>query len=56
MTELGGITSTLVENTIKITEGTNYIKDHLHTRGEYSMMIAVLPGRGGSPPHSWRIH
>ena len=30
-------------------------RDHLHTRGEYLIMVKQITDLTGSPPHTWRI-
>ena len=50
-----GITSTHVENTLSSFELGRSSKDHLHTRGEYNLLIFVGGRTIGSPPHTWRI-
>ena len=49
------ITSTLVENTILIVKKWYLNRDHLHTRGEYLLVLLSNHLYLGSPPHSWRI-
>ena len=51
-----GITSTLVENTQYLELGFYCRRDHLHTRGEYGILMKISSLMVGSPPHSWRIH
>ena len=50
------ITSTHVENTLRKMTSKSACKDHLHTRGEYSLIQLPMPPTKGSPPHTWRIH
>ena len=50
-----GITSTCVENTSPRVQKWFNFEDHLHMCGEYSLKIALLLNRLGSPPHVWRI-
>ena len=49
------ITSTLVENTMVYMIFKLVAWDHLHTRGEYTVIDLTLIILLGSPPHSWRI-
>ncbi len=49
------ITSTYVENTEFFNSLSTYIKDHLHIRGEYTLIASRNPNLIGSPPHTWRI-
>ena len=49
------ITSTLVENTSCYLGSIIRVQDHLHTRGEYPIILHQLETLIGSPPHSWRI-
>ena len=49
------ITSTYVENTNKPTTVLRRDEDHLHIRGEYSLVIKRSFFMLGSPPHTWRI-
>mgnify|MGYP005794023305 CR=1 FL=1 len=51
----GGITSTHVENTHRLSSREPINKDHLHTRGEYKKRGEVIDQKMGSPPHTWRI-
>ena len=51
----GRITSTHVENTSLNCVAWVRTKDHLHTRGEYSMFAKNDKIIGQSPPHTWRI-
>ena len=50
-----GITSTYVENTLKIPAEVSVDQDHLHIRGEYFLLSFVKMMFKGSPPHTWRI-
>ena len=50
-----GITSTYVENTVKMKPNTRILEDHLHIRGEYFTIFGVFNSFLGSPPHTWRI-
>ena len=49
------IISTYVENTTEIFDNDNVDKDHLHIRGEYLIATALIDGKSGSSPHTWRI-
>ncbi|CBL50675.1 putative protein without homology [Lactobacillus crispatus ST1] len=49
------ITSTLVENTHNLAHRLQVVEDHLHTRGEYDLLLRRKLTVPGSPPHSWRI-
>ena len=49
------ITSTYVENTLEDGEVIATAEDHLHIRGEYSLLAMISYRRAGSPPHTWRI-
>ena len=49
------ITSTCVENTYVHVLQTYSKKDHLHMRGEYPKIEALVAIPPGSPPHAWRI-
>ena len=49
------ITSTHVENTLHQDNDKPHAKDHLHTRGEYTLHKSSDPTSIGSPPHTWRI-
>ena len=50
-----GITSTYVENTLNMHLPLMHQQDHLHIRGEYSIVAIVIVSKVGSPPHTWRI-
>ena len=50
-----GITSTHVENTMAAKPKVQWQEDHLHTRGEYALIVQVRSPASGSPPHTWRI-
>ena len=50
-----GITSTHVENTLLCQHLKWVGQDHLHTRGEYSLILVNVLLIVGSPPHTWRI-
>ncbi len=50
-----GITSTYVENTLKLCQASRASGDHLHIRGEYVSIFNYLTHGIGSPPHTWRI-
>ena len=49
------ITSTYVENTVKMKPNTRILEDHLHIRGEYLIPTPRQTLNQGSPPHTWRI-
>ena len=49
------ITSTHVENTLFGLIKSVVIRDHLHTRGEYCLIVYFACNQTGSPPHTWRI-
>ena len=49
------IISTYVENTEKVRCLRTKIQDHLHIRGEYHQVFALLHIGLGSSPHTWRI-
>ena len=49
------ITSTYVENTVAYQQLSHAIGDHLHIRGEYIALVAIIDIGSGSPPHTWRI-
>ena len=49
------ITSTYVENTPGLGFKHRIEKDHLHIRGEYSLIYQRIKQKWGSPPHTWRI-
>ena len=49
------ITSTYVENTVKIEPTSITSQDHLHIRGEYMKGEITWQIQLGSPPHTWRI-
>ena|SRR5699024_6045502 len=49
------ITSTHVENTSLSIRLVISFWDHLHTRGEYSVLVLLAGTLVGSPPHTWRI-
>ena len=49
------ITSTHVENTVRLFPGSRLWRDHLHTRGEYQQNNLDQFPFEGSPPHTWRI-
>ena len=50
-----GITSTYVENTDNYIQRFLLAKDHLHIRGEYTVLAVNSMVSRGSPPHTWRI-
>ena len=49
------IISTYVENTVIGLCEMYQVKDHLHIRGEYSMLTVISQLLIGSSPHTWRI-
>ena len=49
------ITSTYVENTVRLAWVAPLDEDHLHIRGEYIQQDNVITTKWGSPPHTWRI-
>ena len=49
------ITSTHVENTLRGETNIADDGDHLHTRGEYRLVVMMIRFCLGSPPHTWRI-
>ena len=50
----GRITSTYVEKTPHQKCMERFGEDHLHIRGENSLLIFYKLYNGGSPPHTWR--
>ena len=49
------ITSTYVENTVRLIKPGAFPEDHLHIRGEYHLACPFHCSSPGSPPHTWRI-
>lgn len=49
------LTSTHVENTANTPVDSGGLRDHLHTRGEYTVTPIFFNEDRGSPPHTWRI-
>ncbi len=49
-----GITSTYVENTALLEFADGFIQDHLHLRGEHSVLVSLIVSELGSPPLTWR--